>query len=99
MTVKADRGISVNGVLESTSATITGTDWNGISINEDGLVDMRNGQLMGASLTSGPSNSQAIIEGMILSNAPLLVSGAGVLDIQTHYFIRVTIAYMVTEVM
>jgi len=81
LTVKADRGISVNGVLESTSATITGTDWNGISINEDGLVDMRNGQLMGASLTSGPSNSQAIIEGMILSNAPLLVSGAGVLDI------------------
>ena len=81
LTVKADRGILVDGILESTSATITGTDWNGISIAENGLVEMRNGQLMGASLTSGPSASQAIIDGMILSNAPLFVSGSGVLDI------------------
>ena len=81
LSVKANTGISVSGVLEATSATISGNDWNGITLTENGLVDLTNGQLMGGSLTSGPSSSQASIDGMILSNAPLFVSGSGVLDI------------------
>ncbi len=81
LTVKSNRGISVNGVLESSSATITGSDWNGITLSENGLVDMNGGQLIGAPLTSGPSLSEVSIDGMILSNAPLYVSGLGILDI------------------
>ncbi|MDP6742660.1 MAG: hypothetical protein QF544_06335 [Candidatus Thalassarchaeaceae archaeon] len=81
LTVKVNRGIHVNGVLEATSATISGNDWNGITLAEGGLVDLASGQLMGGSLTLGPSSSQVSIEDMILSNAPLFVSGSGVLDI------------------
>ena len=81
LNVKANRGIVVNGVLESTSATISGNDWNGISLAEGGLVDLTSGQLMGGSLTSGPSSSQVSIDGMIISNAPLFVSGSGLLDV------------------
>ena len=77
LSVKADRGISVSGVLEATQASIIGSDWNGISLLDGGVVEMLDSQMMGGSLTIGPSSSTTNLEGMILSNTPIFVSGSG----------------------
>jgi hypothetical protein len=81
LSVKADRGISVSGVLEGTQASIIGSDWNGVSLLDGGEVVMSDSHIMGGSLTTGPSASSAILEGMILSNTPIFVSGSGVISL------------------
>ena len=77
LSIKADRGISVSGVLEATQASIIGSDWNGVSLLDGGVVEMSDSQMMGGSLTIGPSSSTTNLEGMILSNTPIFVSGSG----------------------
>ncbi|PXY72644.1 MAG: hypothetical protein CXX81_28195 [Methanobacteriota archaeon] len=81
LSVKADRGISVSGVLEATQASIIGSDWNGVSLLEGGEAVMSDSHIMGGSLTIGPSSSSTNLEGMILSNTPIFVSGSGVISL------------------
>jgi len=81
LSVKADRGISVSGVLEASQASIIGSDWNGVSLLDGGTAVMSDSQLMGGSLTIGPSASTTNLEGMILSNAPIFVSGSGEISV------------------
>ena len=81
LSVKADRGIAVSGVLEASQASIGGNDWNGVTLLEGGMVDLLDGQMMGGSLSVGTSSS-AILDGMIVSNNPLLVSGTGDLQVK-----------------
>ena len=81
LSVKADRGISVSGVLEATQASIIGSDWNGVSLLDGGEAVMSGSHIMGGSLTIGPSASSTNLEGMILSNTPIFVSGSGVISL------------------
>jgi hypothetical protein len=81
LSVKADRGISVSGVLEATQASIIGSDWNGVSLLDGGEAVMSDSHMMGGSLTIGPAASSTNLEGMILSNTPIFVSGSGVISL------------------
>lgn len=81
LTVASDRGITVEGVFEATGAGIQGSDWNGLTVAEDGLATLSSSQLSGGALTVSQSGAQAQLDGMILSNTPIFVSGGGVVSV------------------
>ena len=77
LTVAGDKGIQVDGVMEASRSTILGSDWNGITVTEDGVIELESAQVMGGSLTVGPEAGTASIDNTILSSSPLSISGAG----------------------
>ena len=79
LTVKSEAGIRVDGVLESTKATITGTDWDGISTSDGGVINLESGHLIGGPLTVGPASATASLSNMVVDGAPIMVSGSGIL--------------------
>ena len=76
LTVKGDRGISIEGVLELNSASLGGSNWNGLSLTNGGVASLSNGQLMGG-VVNVPSTSSLLLDNMIVSNNPILISGDG----------------------
>jgi hypothetical protein len=79
LTVSSEAGIRVDGVLESTRATITGADWDGITTTEGAVVNLDSGHLIGAPLSLGPASATATLTDMVVDGASLMVSGSGTL--------------------
>ncbi|MCS5535556.1 MAG: hypothetical protein NZ802_06855, partial [Candidatus Poseidoniales archaeon] len=88
-------GISVEGILTSSSAWIGGTASSGISVGPGGNLQMVSTLYSGGPITVGDSGS-ASLASMTISDAPISVSGSGVLEIiggsisQTDICIRAT---------
>ncbi len=81
LTVAQDRGISVQGVLEANGAGVTGSDWNGITVAEEGVVRLTSSHYSGGPLTVQEVDSSALLDDMILSNAPIHLGGAGQVEV------------------
>jgi hypothetical protein len=82
LNVKSDAGIRVDGVLESTRATITGADWDGISTTEGAVVNLDYGHYIGAPLSVGPAAAAVTLTEMVVDGASLMVSGSGSLTVE-----------------